>query len=884
MARQATKARGPLAAATLLAGLLAAGPVLADLAIAPGTIRLDAETPGQAVPIAVSGGDTAEAMNLYLQVGAGAAGPTVTGVGLMTGTVWGGNAYQAGPIFDNPRTVSAYVTTHETVGPVVADGTAALAEFDTTGVPGGLYGLSLTVPGTTQILYLVGETPTPRVLNLTPGTLSVPYLVRYAAGDNGSIAGPTPQRVHDGDDAAQVEAVAAVGHHFVQWSDLSTDNPRQDLAVSADIAVTATFAPNTYTVTFETDGTLGASILGDTPQTVPYLGDCTPVTAVAPVDYHFVEWTKGGVLYSKDNPLTVLDVAETMTLVAHFAKDDDPPPPDDYTVVFIALAGGTVDGAERVTQVVAQGGNCTPVTAIPDPGHEFTGWTGDRSSLANPLTVTNVQSNLTIYANFAPETYQVAFVTDGTPGASILGDTPQTVPYLGGCTPVTAVAPADWHFVKWTLGPGTGPDYGTDNPLAVTGVTGAMTLVANFAEDEPPPPETYLLTVHNGVGDGEYEAGTVVPITADPAPEGQEFDAWTGDIDHVADPTLAGTTVTMPEADVTVTATYRDLPPPEWLVTFIALTGGTVDGQAQVTQTVVDGGDALPVEAIADAGFEFSGWSGEGFVSADNPLTLTNVTRAMTLYANFTAGERVACGLVFQVNADEVDGVAAFTKAPKVWATYHDRFKDPFGLGKEKKAGAKGLTKIAKGTTETRVNALWTKKIRLYNLKALVGERKIGTTVDEWLQANPVRGLNVTLRAAGKENGAAYADIVRTVALSGPTLEQVQDAADLSSVAVAADLPPGGTLLLQGHWFGNKPPKVSLEWWDEGKQAIRILKLKAVKEFIHDFNGKLLVSAMNQATGESWMKVQLPLELPAKVTAIVVDNGVGIDAVKLGDK
>ncbi|MGA1824592.1 MAG: DUF6288 domain-containing protein [bacterium] len=70
---------------------------------------------------------------------------------------------------------------------------------------------------------------------------------------------------------------------------------------------------------------------------------------------------------------------------------------------------------------------------------------------------------------------------------------------------------------------------------------------------------TYSLSVHSGSGDGSYEAGARVPISADPSPSGQVFDRWvviptSTVIDNVASVT---TTLTMPSSSVTVTATYK---------------------------------------------------------------------------------------------------------------------------------------------------------------------------------------------------------------------------------------------------------------------------------------------------------------------------------------
>lgn len=69
---------------------------------------------------------------------------------------------------------------------------------------------------------------------------------------------------------------------------------------------------------------------------------------------------------------------------------------------------------------------------------------------------------------------------------------------------------------------------------------------------------TYELTVTNGSGDGEHEEGATITITADAAPEGKQFDTWTGDTDYLANAKSATTTVTMPKQNITVTATYKD--------------------------------------------------------------------------------------------------------------------------------------------------------------------------------------------------------------------------------------------------------------------------------------------------------------------------------------
>jgi hypothetical protein len=65
------------------------------------------------------------------------------------------------------------------------------------------------------------------------------------------------------------------------------------------------------------------------------------------------------------------------------------------------------------------------------------------------------------------------------------------------------------------------------------------------------------LKVENGTGDGSYAAGTMVTVTADPAPAGQHFVGWTGDIAILANANIATTTATIPSIDVTIAAKYQ---------------------------------------------------------------------------------------------------------------------------------------------------------------------------------------------------------------------------------------------------------------------------------------------------------------------------------------
>jgi len=80
-------------------------------------------------------------------------------------------------------------------------------------------------------------------------------------------------------------------------------------------------------------------------------------------------------------------------------------------------------------------------------------------------------------------------------------------------------------------------------------------------------------------------------------------------------------------------------------VSFAAAANGTITGTA--SQGIDHGGSTTSVTATANSGYTFSNWTGTGgfATTTSNPLTLSNVTAAMTITANFTANPvNGACG------------------------------------------------------------------------------------------------------------------------------------------------------------------------------------------------------------------------------------------------
>ncbi|MGB0372302.1 MAG: DUF7594 domain-containing protein [Opitutales bacterium] len=143
-----------------------------------------------------------------------------------------------------------------------------------------------------------------------------------------------------------------------------------------------------------------------------------------------------------------------------------------------------------------------------------------------------------------------------------------------------------------------------------------------YFSDEPI--ETFTATVNNGSGDGDYAEGYSVGVTADEPAPGQVFDVWTGDVQYLDNPSVPTTTLTMPAAPVTVTATYTAAQ--SYVLTVV---GGSGSGTypAGISESVSAG--------AAPDGQVFDVWTGdvsgiESVDQADTTLIMPNSDTSIT--------------------------------------------------------------------------------------------------------------------------------------------------------------------------------------------------------------------------------------------------------------
>lgn len=354
------------------------------------------------------------------------------------------------------------------------------------------------------------------------------YMLVYSAGSNGTIAGDTPQIVTHGSDGAQVTAVPDPHYHFVEWSDGRTDNPRIDTNVTVDLAVEALFAIDTFTLEYLAD--LGGYIDGVTSQTVEYGQDGTLVTAIPDSGYRFSEWSDGYLLADRMDTFNTQD----LTVTAGFIKV--------WNLNYTAGEHGALEGI--TDQIVDEGADGAPVTAVPDYGYHFSTW--DDGITDNPRVDLNVTGDIAAVALFDINQYTLTY--SAGPNGAISGDTPQVVEHGSDGTTVEAVPDYGYHFAQWSDGV-------TDNPRIDLAVIGNLDVTAEFEINvytltySVSDPELFGLTGQTVQTVTHGSAGEAVGVWVK-APVCYVFDQWSdGNLDNPRqDIAVTG--------DITVTANF----------------------------------------------------------------------------------------------------------------------------------------------------------------------------------------------------------------------------------------------------------------------------------------------------------------------------------------
>ncbi len=284
----------------------------------------------------------------------------------------------------------------------------------------------------------------------------------------------------------------------------------------------------------------------------------------------------------------------------------------------------TTNGSVTISPSSADGlyvhGTSVVLTATPDAGYQFDGWSGDATGTTNPLTIT-MDADKVITALFIK--VQRTLTINATNGSVSTNPNPTGGTYDDGTSvELTATPDAGYQFDGWS-----GDATGTTNPLTIT-MDADKTVTAMFSKIQ----RTLTLNATNGSVStnpnptgGTYYDGTSVELTATPA-SGYQFDGWSGDATGTTNPL----TITM-DADKTVTANFSKIQ----RVLTINATNGSVSTNPNPTGGTYDDGSLVELTATPASGYQFDGWSGDA-TGTTNPLTIT-MDADKTVTAMFSA-------------------------------------------------------------------------------------------------------------------------------------------------------------------------------------------------------------------------------------------------------
>jgi subtilisin-like proprotein convertase family protein len=316
--------------------------------------------------------------------------------------------------------------------------------------------------------------------------------------------------------------------------------------VTSDLTVTAQYQINSYTVTFlDWDGSMLAT------DTVDHGSAATAPADPTREGYTFTGW---------DVPFD--NVTGDLTVTAQYQINS-------YTVTFLDW-----DGTVLATDIVDHGSAATAPVDPTREGYTFTGW---------DVPFDNVTGDLTVTAQYQINSYTVTFLDwDGSVLATDVVDHGSA-----------ATAPADPTREGYTF---AGWDVPFDN------VTGDLTVTAQYQIN------SYTVTFLDWDGSmlatDTVDHGGAATAPVDPIREGYTFTGWDVPFDNVT-------------GDLTVTAQYQIN---SYTVTFLDW-----DGTVLATDTVDHGGAATAPADPTREGYTFTGWD----------VPFDNVTGDLTVTAQY---------------------------------------------------------------------------------------------------------------------------------------------------------------------------------------------------------------------------------------------------------
>ncbi len=178
---------------------------------------------------------------------------------------------------------------------------------------------------------------------------------------------------------------------YRSWLYGVTDGASEVLATGQNLVNLGGTPPSTYALNLNVTPPGAGTIARSLDQTIYRSGQVVALTASPSPGYVFSGWS--GDINTGANPANIT-LSSTRVVTATFTHVG-------YTVAANVAGGGTV--TREPDQAAYSAGTVVTLTAAPDPGWSFIGWTGDWAGSANPA-VFDVRSHRVVTAVFAQST------------------------------------------------------------------------------------------------------------------------------------------------------------------------------------------------------------------------------------------------------------------------------------------------------------------------------------------------------------------------------------------------------------------------------------------------------------------------------------------------
>jgi uncharacterized repeat protein (TIGR03803 family) len=229
--------------------------------------------------------------------------------------------------------------------------------------------------------YVSSAEAAPVTLGVTP----IYPLTVSTPGGGGLSLSPAPYsggNLFVSNTLVSLTAVSSNGWSFLGWlGDASGPNPVVALQINRPMAAEAFFG------TPLGSNVLGAGQIQFSAQLPAYpFGATVGITAIPETGNYLINWA--GALSGSNNPnvLTVTNPQPTVTALF------GPLSPGQYALSVLPQGEGLVRINPYTNRYAS--GTLVTLTAVPAPGQNFSGWSGDASGAQNPLTLTMTQSQV----------------------------------------------------------------------------------------------------------------------------------------------------------------------------------------------------------------------------------------------------------------------------------------------------------------------------------------------------------------------------------------------------------------------------------------------------------------------------------------------------------